>query len=202
MTPRTFFCGLAALLLSAIPQGTGAKPPLDYQSPLPDPPKSGDIARPDPGHLNGSVPDPIIGPGPFQRLPSIDETQWVVLAVSDKPYWTVGKADAVLTNACQIGEFQSLTLNRMVVKFDGEEGRGLLQVVPPTHRHLLLDKRRLSRPGETYYFLNSGLATCEVWFIGKGKPRSLSTTTGSSLPPTDPKALQKRKALIANWPKN
>lgn len=179
-----------------------AKPPLDYQDPPPDPPSSGTLGRPDDGHLKGSVPERLVAPGPFQRLPSIDETPWVVTAVSDRPYWTVGKADPVLTNACRLRDFGSLPLNRMVVRFNGEEGRGLLQVVPPTHRFLLIDKRKLSRPDETYYFLNTGLSTCEVWFIGKGKPRALNSPQNSSLPAPDPKALAKKKALINSWPKN
>lgn len=178
-----------------------AKPPLDYQEPPPDPPASGRIERPEAGHLQAETPDRLVGPGAFRRLPSIDETLWVVTGVSDRPYWTVGKADPVLTNACRLKEFMTPALNRIVVQFNGEEGRGLLQVVPPTHRHLLLDQRKLARPDETYYFLNTGLANCEVWFLGKGKPRQLDRQRGTSLPPPDPKALAKRKALIASWPK-
>lgn len=183
-------------------QTSQAKPPLDYQEPPPDPPASGKIEQRGDGQLKGSVPERLVAPGPFQRLPSIDETGWVVTAISDHPYWTVGKPDPVLTNACQLRDFGSLPLNRMVVRFNGEEGRGLLQVVPPTHRFLLIDNRKLSRPDETYYFLNTGLATCEVWFTGKGKPRTLNLPQKSSLPAPDRKALAKRKALIDSWPKN
>lgn len=190
----------ACLLVTARPGA--AKPPLDYREPPADPPQSGQIEQPDEDHRPGSVPDRLIAPGPFQRLPSIDETPWVVTAISDQPYWTVGKPDPVLTNACRLRDFGSLPLNRMVVRFDGEEGRGLLQVVPPTHRFLLIDSRKLSRPNETYYFLNTGLATCEVWFTGKGPPRRLDPIRKTSLPPPDPKALAKRKALINSWPKN
>jgi hypothetical protein len=191
---------LASIVGMAPP--SAAKPPLDYQDPLPDPPQSGKIEQPNEGHLKGSIPDRLVAPGLFQRLPAIDETIWIVTAVSDQPYWTVGKPDPVLTNACRLDDFGSQTLNRMVVRFNGDEGRGLLLVVPPTHRHLLIDKRKLSRPAETYYFLNSGTTTCEVWFTGKGKPRSLTPQQNSSLPLSDPKALIKRKALINSWPKN
>ncbi|MTJ79446.1 MAG: hypothetical protein F8N37_00270 [Telmatospirillum sp.] len=190
---------VAAFLLAAAP--ALADPPIDYKEPPPDPPGSGGIGQPDPGHLKGTIPDRIIPPGPFQRLPAIDETRWVILSRSEQPYWTVGKADPVLTNACQLGDFGSLTLNRMVVRFEGPKGRALLQVVPPTHRHLLIDRRGLSRPGEIYYFLNTGLSTCEVWFAGKGAPRSLTAPAGTSLPPPDKKALAKRKAQIKSWPK-
>jgi hypothetical protein len=192
---------LVACLLGMAHPGA-AKPPLDYPDPPPDPPPAGKIEQPDAGHLKGRVPEPLIAPGPFQRLPSIDETTWVVTAISDQPYWTVGKPDPVLTNACRLRDFGSLALNRMVVRFNGEEGRGLLQVVPPTHRFLLIDTQKLSRPDETYYFLNTGLATCDVWFTGKGKPRVLNAKTKSSLPPADPKALAKKKALINSWPKD
>ncbi|MDR3438682.1 hypothetical protein [Telmatospirillum sp.] len=195
-----FFC---LLFFAFLPIGpAAADPPLDYKRPPADPPTSGQIGQPEDGHLKGTVPDPLVGPGPFQRLPSIDETLWVVTAISDKPYWTVGKPDPVLTNACRLRDFGSLALNRMVVRFNGEEGRGLLQVVPPTHRHLLIDTRKLSRPDETYYFLNTGLATCEVWFTGKGRPRTLTAKYGTSLPPPDRAALAKKKALINSWPKN
>jgi hypothetical protein len=195
---------LAFVLLTcllALARTSDAKPPLDYQEPPPDPPPAGKIGQPEDGHLNGNIPDRLVAPGPFQRLPSIDETLWVVTAISDKPYWTVGKPDPVLTNACRLRDFGSLALNRMVVRFNGEEGRGLLQVVPPTHRFLLIDNRKLSRPNETYYFLNTGLATCEVWFTGRGKPRHFSDDRNTSLPKPDPKALAKEKALINSWPK-
>jgi hypothetical protein len=191
-----FFACLLALL-----QPGAAKPPIDYRDPPPDPPQSGKIDLPEGGRLDGTVPDRLIAPGPFQRLPSIDETTWVVTAISDKPYWTVGKADPVLTSACRLRDFGSLPLNRMVVRFNGEEGRGLLQVVPPTHRFLLIDTRKLSRDKETYYFLNSGLSTCEVWFTGGKRPRTFGTNRDTSLPPADPKALAKKKALIESWPK-
>jgi hypothetical protein len=187
----------AALLLAA---PALADPPIDYRDPPPDPPRSGHIDQPETGHLPGSVPDPLTPPGAFQRLPAIDDTQWVVLSVSDQPYWTVGKPDPVLTNACRLGDFASVPGNRIVVRFNGDQGRGLLQVVPPTHRHLLIDRRKLSRPGEIYYFLNTGLATCDVWFAGRGKPRTL--LAGTSLPATDKTALARRKAEIKNWPKN
>ncbi|HXP98399.1 MAG TPA: hypothetical protein VN809_16925 [Telmatospirillum sp.] len=189
------------LCMLALASPSGAKPPLDYHEPPPDPPQAGKVGQPDDGHLKGTVPDRLIAPAPFQNLPSIDESPWVITAISDKPYWTVGKPDPVLTQACRLGDFGSLPLNRMVVRFNGEEGRGLLQVVPPTHRHLLIDGRKFSRANETYYFLNSGLATCEVWFTGKGTPRRFAANQTTSLPPPNPKALAKKKAMINSWPK-
>ncbi len=197
---RTAIILVLCLLGASCP--SAATPPLDYQEPPPDPPASGTVVQPNDGHMSGSVPERLVAPGAFQRLPTIDETPWVVTAISDRPYWTVGKADPVLTTACRLRDFGSLPLNRMVVRFNGEEGRGLLQVVPPTHRFLLIDTRKLSRADETYYFLNTGLSTCEVWFTGKGRPRVLTPGLNSSLPPTDRRALAKRKALIASWPKN
>ncbi len=149
--------------------------------------------------MTGSVPPPLPGVGPFQRLPSIDETRWVVLAVRNKPYWKAGTLDPVLTNACRRGEFATATFNRMVVRFTDPSGAGALQVVVPTHRHLLFDQRNLAKPNETYFFFSSAQPDCQVWIEGKVKPRILPPS-GSIVPKQDPQALKKRKAVIDSWP--
>ncbi len=195
---------LAAAAIAATLAGGGAvdaKPPLDYQPPPAAPPASGKIEGPADSRLDVHIPAPFVGPGPFENLPSIDENRWVVVAVRDIPYWKAGKLDPLLTNACRLGDFASLPLNPMVVRFTAKEGRGLLQIVPPTHRHLLLDRRRLALPRQTYYFRDAGLPSCQVWVDAKSRVRALDPQRGTSLPPADPKALSKRKALIDSWPK-
>jgi hypothetical protein len=145
--------------------------------------------------------DRIIPPGPYQHLPSIDESIWVVAAVRDQPYWKAGVSDPVLTNACQLGDFGSLPLNRIVVKFTGKGGRALLQVVAPHYRHLLIDRRGLARPNEIYYFHDTGLASCEVWVEGESGPRAFAKGRNTVLPPAGRKDLKNRQALISSWPK-
>lgn len=178
----------------------GQQPPVDYQEPPPDPPGVGEIQHAVPGQLPGSVPDRVVGPGPYERLPAIDESQFVVLAVRKTPYWKAGTRDAVLTDACRLGDFASVPLNRMVVQFTAPEGPAALQVVLPTHRHLLIDRRRLAQPSEVYFFHDAGLPDCEVWVDKPAVARKLGAG-GSSLPPRDPQALAKKKQLIQSWPK-
>ena len=177
------------------------QPPLDYQPPPADPPSAGAVDHPADGHLPGRIPDRLVGPGPYQRLPAIDESQWVVLAVRRQPYWTLGQLDPVLTEACRLGDFASLPLNRIIVRFAGDQGRAVAQVVPPLYRHLLVDRRRLARPGETYYFFATADPDCEVRVEGAARVRAFPVGRGTALPPTDPRALQKRKALIDSWTK-
>lgn len=189
---------IVGLWLLAAPPAL-AKPPLDYQDPPADPPASGQLARPSAGQLPGRIPDPLVGSGPFQRLPSYDDSRTIVVAVRDQPYWQAGRADPVLTNACRLGRFLTIPENTLVVRFTAPGGRGVLQLVPPDRRHLLFDAGRQARPGESYYFLDAGLPSCRVWVEGKGRPRSLDSR-GTALPKADPQALAKRKALIDSWP--
>ncbi len=151
--------------------------------------------------MNVPIPDPLTGPGAFRRLPAIDESRWVVLAIRNEPYWKVGIPDPLLTNACRLGDFASLSLNPIVMRFTAKEGSGVLQVVPPNRRQLLVDRRRLALPSQTYYFRDAGLPDCRVWVDAKSRARSLDRQRGTSLPPADPQALRKRKAQIASWPK-
>lgn len=191
---------VAALSLWLCSGEATAKPPLDAPASPPDPPGAGRLERTTPGQLPGTLPPRLVGPGPFQRLPSIDDSQWISL-VRDLPIGQAGTRDPVLTNACRQGDFATPSFNSLVVRFTDAAGPGLLQVVPPALRHLLADRRRLARPNEVYYFHSAGQPDCEVWVAGQGKPRSLDRKRGTSLPPADPHALAKEKALIASWPK-
>ncbi len=190
---------LLALALLAAPARAG-EPPVDYQEPPADPPNAGALQHAAPGQFPGEVPDRLIGAAPYQRLPLIDESEWVTVEVRKTPYWTAGVRDPVLTDACRLGDFASLPLNRMVARFEAPEGRGVLQVVLPDRRNLLVDRRNLAAPGEIYYFHDTALPTCEVWVDKLVKPRKLNAQ-GNSLPPPDPQALAKEKAMIENWPK-
>ena len=182
-------------------QAAAKEPPIDYHEPEPDPSGIGALSAPESGHLPGVVPDRLIGPGPYQHLPSLDETGWVVAAVRDQPFWKAGVADPVLTSACQLGDFASLPVNRIVVRFTGKGGRALLQVVAPHYRHLLVDRRKLARPGEIYYFHDAGLPTCQVWVEGGGPAHSFPKGRNTVLPPPNRNAVKDRRAEINSWPK-
>ena len=143
---------------------------------------------------------PIVGPGPFRRLPMIDESKWIIVETKSTPYWTIGQEDAVLSNACQLREFVSYEANRLVVRFNGEQGRGILIVIPPAYRHLLFDQRKRAAPDETYYFQDSGMSSCRVW-VGNPQVRRVLDPRGTSLPPRDPRALEKKLGIIRSWPK-
>ena len=182
-----------------------ANPPLDYPDPPPDPPGTGVLNPVGPGQLHGTLPDRLTGVGPFQRLPAIDESPTVVVAINNDPTWRTATFDPVLTNACRLGDFLSVPLNPMVVRFavpgrNETAGRGALQIIPPDRRHLLVDKRRLAAQGETYYFEDADFPTCRVWVENLARPRRLGPD-GTSLPPADPAALRKREAEIKAWPK-
>ena len=198
--PATWLAmGLA--LAAARPLGA-AQPPLNYQPPQADPPASAQISHPSPGQFGApALAPPNSGTGAFQRLPAIDESRWVILAVKKEPYFSFGRLDPVLTEACRLGDFLSLPLNRIIVQFSGPEGRAVVQVVPPLYRHLLVDRRHLSRPKVTYYFFDTAWPDCEVR-VEPGTPtRSFPAPGGTALPAHDPKALAKLKAQIASWPK-
>lgn len=178
-----------------------AKPPLNPEDPPPDPPETGRLAHPDPGHVPALPPvDRLPGVGPFERLPSIDESKDVVVAVRKKPFWQAGTFDPVLSNACALGDFVTTPTNRMVVRFTDSAGAAALQVVVPTHRHLLYDKRSLAKPNETYFFRNTNLPTCQVWIEGRVMPRKLDPVRGTSVPKPSPNALKKKKQAIQAWP--
>jgi hypothetical protein len=125
----------------------------------------------------------------------------VVAAIRKLPYWQAGTPDPLLTSACRVGDFASLPLNRIVVRFTAPEGRGVLQMIPPLYHHLLIDRAKLARPGESYYFYGTGQPDCRVWVTGEAKGRALPAGRGTALPPTDPRALPKRLAQIKSWPK-
>ena len=172
---------IAIAFLAASP--VAAKPPLDYQ----DPP-----------------PDQLPGVAPFQNLPAIDESPPVVVATRKMPLWQAATYDPVLTNACRLGDFASVPLNPMVIRFEApagdanEGGSGALQWIPPDRRHLLVDRRHLAAPGEIYYFEDASYPSCRVWVENLVKPRHL--VDGTSLPKVDPAALRKEKAMIKSWP--
>jgi len=181
---------LAALLLLAAAPAFAKNPPLDYHEPPPDPPEAGSTLERAPY------------PGPFQNLPAIDESRWVPLPPRKEPWWTFGKVDPVLTEACRLGDFVTLPLNRIILQFQGEQGRALMQVVPPLYRQLLVDKRKLARAGVTYYFYDTASPDCEVRVDSNAKVGAFPQGRGTALPPASPKTLAQRKAQIAAWPKN
>jgi hypothetical protein len=181
---RASLVSLAVYLIAAALSGPAiAKPPLDYR----DPP-----------------PDALPGVGPFQHLPAIDESPTVVVSIANDSNWRAATFDPVLTNACRLGDFASVPLNPMMVRFavpgdDATAGKGALQIIPPDRRHLLVDLRRLAAPGETYYFEDASFPTCRVWVENLVRKRTLGTA-GTSLPPEPAGALKKREAEIKSWP--
>ena len=177
------------LTLTAAP-AFAKSPPIDYHEPPPDPPEM------------GNTPDRAPRPGPFQNLPAIDETQWVKLPPKKTPWYEFGKLDPVLSEACRLGDFISLPLNRIMQQFSGEKGEAMMQVVPAAYRHLLVDRRKLAKPGVTYYFYDTARTDCEVRVEAGVKVQSFPLGKGTALPPADPKAIAKKKAEIASWPKN
>jgi len=191
---------LAAFAIAA-PAAVAKQPPIDYQEPPPDPPGTGVLDPLGPGQVHGQVPERLDGVGPYQRLPSQDESGFVIVDTRSGPYWKAGLLDPVLTNACRIGDFASVPLNRMVVRFEAPEGRLALQVILPDRRHLLVDKRNLARPGEIYYFRDAAFPTCQVWVENPVRPLRRLNAGGTSLPPPDPQALAKEKALFKSWEK-
>jgi len=203
--PKTFFVPLfaLALLLGIGPLGSASsaahEPPTDPQEPPPELPGIRDLGPLDPGFQTPPSAQRFDGVGPFQHLPAQDESPFVVIAVRHAPYWKAGTPDPVLTDACRLGDFASLPLNRMVVRFDSPQGPGALQVILPDRRNLLVDTRGLALPKETYYFLDSSYPTCLVWVENPAKKRRLNAQ-GNSLPPADPNALKKREAQIKSWP--
>ena len=177
------------LLLAAIP-AFAKSPPTDYHEPPPDPPEAGTTLERAPY------------PGPFQNLPAIDESRWVPLPPRKEPWWAFGKLDPVLTEACRLGDFATLPLNRIILQFQGDKGRALMQVVPPLYRQLLVDSRKLARPGVTYYFYDTARPDCEVRVDANVPVRSFAPGKGTALPPNTPATLAKKKAQIASWPKS
>jgi hypothetical protein len=178
------------VLLSAALPAFAKSPPIDYHEPPPDPPEAGQTLERAPW------------PGPFQNLPAIDESRWVPLPPHKEPWWAFGKVDPVLTEACRLGDFVTAPFNRIILQFQGDKGRALMQVVPPLYRHLLLDRRKLARAGVTYYFYDTNRPDCEVRVDANAKVRAFPLGKGTALPPTDPNAVAKKKAEIAAWPKN
>jgi hypothetical protein len=180
------------LLLPAV--AFGKSPPIDYHEPPPDPPGSGAIPNAPP------IPDRLVRPGPFQNLPAIDESHPVELPSVKQPYWSFGKLDPVLTEACRLGDFASQPINRIELHFVGDTGRARMQVIPPLYRNLLIDRRSLAKPGVTYYFLDTALPDCEVRVDKNVKLNSFAPGRTTALPPFNPRALAAKKAQIKSWP--
>lgn len=200
MNRRHLIFGLALLLTAP----ALAKPPIDGDHPFaPTPPEALKPANPTPGQVihPPSPEPPLPGVGNFERLPSIDETKDVVVVVRKKPYWQAGTFDPALSNACALGDFVTSELNRMVIRFTDPAGPAVMQVVVPTHRHLLYDRRNLAKPNQSYFFMNSNLPNCKVWIQGKVTPRALDLNRGTSLPKPKASALTNKKKAISSWPK-
>ena len=190
-----------AAWLILLPAALAHEPPIDPSAPAPLPPGTGQIGLLDPGFQHPPPDQRFDGVGSYQHLPAQDESPPDVWDVRNLPYWQAGYLDPVLTNACRLGDFASLPLNRMVVKFTAAAGSASLQIVLPDRRNLLVDTRGLELPGEIYYFKDSSYPTCQVWVEHPVRPYRRLNAQGNSLPPADPNALKKREAQIASWPK-
>jgi len=203
MGRASWIFGLGISISLALVASAYAAPPLDYQDPPSDPPGAGLVSQLGPGQTKAEVPERLNGIGNFQNLPAQDESGFIVVAVRKEPLWKAGVLDPVLTNACRLGYFVSVPLNRMVVQFEapgeGEGGRGALQYIPPDRRHLLVDVRHLAAPGEIYYFKDATSPACQVWVENLQAPRRLNAG-GTSLAPRDPRAVAKVKAMVKSWP--
>lgn len=110
-------------------------------------------------------------PSPPTRSRWPDAFEYIQVKRSQKPYWTAGKADAVLDQACRIGQFVPVTPLRLSAVFDGKQGAAVLGFVPQGRHDLLNDPGKLAREGEAYYFYNADWGNCRVFYEGPLGPR-------------------------------
>jgi hypothetical protein len=118
---------------------------------------------------NTQTPDNVPSPPTRSRWP--DAFEFVQVRQSKKPFWTAGKADAVLNEACRTGQFVPVTPLRLSAVFNGKEGAAVLGVVPKGRHDLLIDPLHLARAGETYYFYSANWGNCRVFYEGPLEPR-------------------------------
>jgi hypothetical protein len=118
-----------------------------------------------------SVRPPDTVPSPDLRSRWPDAFEYIQVKRSQKPYWTVGKKDAVLDQACRTGQFIPVSPLRLTAVFDGKTGAAVLGVVPKGRHDLLIDPERLARDGETYYFYSANWGNCRVFYEGPLAPR-------------------------------
>jgi len=98
----------------------------------------------------------------------------------------------VLTNACQLRDFGSLALNRMVVRFAGEEGADCCRSSRrpiATFSSTIASSADPTRP----IIFSTRVGHLRGWFTGKGKPRAFGRNLTSSLPASDPRPWPKGK---------
>lgn len=86
-------------------------------------------------------------------------------ATSKVPHWNVGRLDATLSRACQLGTFNQIQEHRYYIGFVGEDGRATLGIAQQGWN--LRDREGLSVPGLTYHFMNDGHSTCKVYVAGE-----------------------------------
>lgn len=135
------------------------------------PPSGAQTVEPSSPQPPPGVERPGIVPSPPTRSRWPDAYEYIQLSRSQKPYWTVGKADAVLDQACRIGQFLPVSPLRLAAVFDGKVGAAVLGVVPKGRHDLLNDPGRLRRDGETYFFYGANWGNCRVFYTGPLEPR-------------------------------
>lgn len=91
-----------------------------------------------------------------------------VVLTSKKPYWAVGQRDDKLSRACSLQRFNLKRTDRLVARFVGAEGPGILDVGKGNGNNLH-DPQHLAKPTEDYFFYNHGTTSCEVFVGGRGK---------------------------------
>ncbi|MBF0268184.1 MAG: hypothetical protein HQL44_06300 [Alphaproteobacteria bacterium] len=120
-----------------------------------------------------SPPDTVPSPPTRSRWP--DAFEYIQLSRSTKPYWTAGKADQVLDQACRTGQFIPVSPLRLAAVFNGKEGAAVLGVIPKGRHDLLIDPGKLAREGETYFFYSANWGNCRVFYTGPLGPRKKPT---------------------------
>jgi hypothetical protein len=89
------------------------------------------------------------------------------LITSTSPYWMVGSRDDALSRACSIGRFGVARPGRLIARFVGRDGPGILEIAKGTGLNLYDPDHRAKR-SEDYYFHNHGTTACEVFVGGRG----------------------------------
>jgi len=84
-----------------------------------------------------------------------------VYATSTLPKESVGLFDPVLSQACQLREFNQRRAYYMVIRFNGNKSPGLSGIA--TTDWNLYDPKRLAAPRMTFHFFNDGYSNCRVY---------------------------------------
>ncbi len=84
-----------------------------------------------------------------------------VYATSTLPKESVGLFDPILTQACQLREFNQDRPYYMVIRFVGDRSPGLSGIA--TTDWNLYDPKGLAAPRMTFHFFNDGYSNCRVY---------------------------------------